>query len=354
MLWQALHSQSLWANYFRGKYIKGAHLTAVMFNNMSGLAKRSWSKAKHLILQHHKSVIGDGTNTSFWYDKWLGDFTLAEMASPPCRMDPKATVKDVLLQPPSAPSAFPNNGFPMHIANALRKLSLIPVKDMQICSLTINGNCTINSTFKQLCSNSGNQEIIPWARISSKWLPSKISNHIWKIMHNCLPTDSNIKRSGIALCSKCCCCTNPQVEDPTHLFKSSNMATYLWTHFRSKGISLHGTTISRFIQNIINTNPQNTMYGLFSLAVLGYGLWEIWLSINKARYDNQHTSNQALLYKVLYQVKQICSLAQLKEPPNRNWASHGHLSNSTQMGRPRKIMKQVVVVLSEITEEMCC
>lgn len=51
-----------------------------------------------------------------------------------------------------------------------------------------------------------------------KWLPSKISIHILKIMHNCLPTDSNIKRSGIALCSKCCCCTNPQVEDPTHLF----------------------------------------------------------------------------------------------------------------------------------------
>lgn len=98
MLWQALHSKTLWADFFRGKYIKGAHLSDVSFNKMHGVAKRSWDKAKQIILKHHRTVIRDGSNTNFWLDKWLGDFTLADMASTSNIMNPNATVKEILLQ----------------------------------------------------------------------------------------------------------------------------------------------------------------------------------------------------------------------------------------------------------------
>lgn len=58
------------------------------------------------------------------------------------------------------------------------------------------------------------------------------------------------------------------------------------------------------------------MFGLFTLAILGYGLWELWYSRNKAKFEGRYTTNQAILYKVLFQVKQCCSLADLKEPSN--------------------------------------
>lgn len=78
MLWQALHSNSLWADYFRAKYIRNCPLVKVQFKNMKGFERRSWITARNLIIQHKRVIIGDGSRTNFLYDRWLGNYTLPD------------------------------------------------------------------------------------------------------------------------------------------------------------------------------------------------------------------------------------------------------------------------------------
>lgn len=61
------------------------------------------------------------------------------------------------------------------------------------------------------------------------------------------------------------------------------------------------------------------MFGLFSLAAIGVGLWEIWCARNLAKYDGSIVSSQGILHKICYKVKEICQVTTLPE------ANLGHI-----------------------------
>ncbi|KAG2705714.1 hypothetical protein I3760_05G069400 [Carya illinoinensis] len=69
--WKLLSGNSLWADFFRGKYVRGKHLSLVDSNK----GTRFWKaigKSIPDILNNSQWLVRDG-NISFWYDTWDDD-----------------------------------------------------------------------------------------------------------------------------------------------------------------------------------------------------------------------------------------------------------------------------------------
>lgn len=313
MLWQALHSNSLWAEYFRAKYIRNCPLIQVQFTNMKGFERRRWITAKNLIIQHKRVIIGDGSRTSFWYDRWIGQHTLADFALADNTINPMLSVRDFIVQMNSEDTNWPNRFFTEEISTALKHVKLNQEHDLPAWSLSSSGNCSVSSTQKAISRNQETQTFNQWTSIWSPWLPSKISIHLWKIINKCLPLDCNIQKIGIPICSKCCCCKTPQTENYNHLFIFGDWASYIWTYFRSKGLQIEENSATSMILNNLCSTQKKSMFGLFGLAAVGVSMWEIWCARNSDKYDDSKTSCQGLLHKIRYKVKEICQISSLPE-----------------------------------------
>lgn len=60
-----------------------------------------------------------------------------------------------------------------------------------------------------------------WKRILSLSLTGAL---LWRLINDALPLDANMKRKGLQMSSKCCCCINGAEETRDHLFLHSEQA----------------------------------------------------------------------------------------------------------------------------------
>lgn len=244
MLWRALNSSSLWAVYFRAKYIGDSNPTEVSFRNMKGHMRIRWLPAYNFLQQHTKVVVGNGLSTNFWFDNWFGNSRLESYVPRDLIPNKKVTVSQCISNPTPEEYAFINNYLPTHIQNALRHVTLSLFPDKKVWSLSNSGNCLTSSIYKTSSSRDLASPILTsWSNIWSVWLPTKISVLIWKIINGCIPVDTNIQAAGIPFCSKCQCCNSPCVEDINHLFLRNESASHIWLFFRKFELQVDGSSI---------------------------------------------------------------------------------------------------------------
>lgn len=202
MLWRAMHTNSLWAVFFRAKHIQQSQIMEVTFKHMKGHGRRCWIQARNLIVQHKKVIIGDGSSTNFWVDTWLGNKPLQSYIPLDIIPNLKASVSHCIQQPTNEETQVIESFLPTDVLSAIKTTKLSQLQDKEIWSLSSSGHCVVSSVYKSTCSNSPALPQLPWSRLWSKWLPPKISLLLWKIINNCIPSDSNVQSLGIHMCSK--------------------------------------------------------------------------------------------------------------------------------------------------------
>lgn len=90
-----------------------------------------------------------------------------------------------------------------------------------------NGSGLFNlKKFREYISVTHVKEV--WGKkIWQEWIPEKITLFIWRLILNFLPVESNIKKLGINVVSRCVCCNHAE-ETPEHLFFKGDWAETLW------------------------------------------------------------------------------------------------------------------------------
>lgn len=300
MLWRALFSDSLWANFFRSKYIKHQHIMDVQFKNMKGHARKSWLQARDLIGKYQKVIIGDGESTNFWRDIWMGDQPLSSFLHDSVIPNKQSSVSKVLLHPSPDETECLNTYLPADIVRAINTTRLANVHDKKVWSLSASGHCDVSSIYK--ISGGSNQvfQLYPWTSIWSPQLPPRLSMLLWKILNNCLATDYKVQSIGIQLCSKCHCCTQPHRESLHHLFIESETASYIWSSLSNEGFLIEDrSSLKALILKSVTRYKTRTLYGLFSLAVISSSLSEIWAARNLARYEGKNTAKSYILHSII-------------------------------------------------------
>lgn len=103
-----------------------------------------------------------------------------------------------------------------------KNIKLSAMKDIIIQTTT--KSCTI------LCLHRG--DLILFDKfIWSRYLPSRISILLWRLMHNSLPTNAAVRRFNIPSVSKCLCYPlNPKAESTQHLLFASVTTGHILRH----------------------------------------------------------------------------------------------------------------------------
>ncbi|WMV26357.1 hypothetical protein MTR67_019742 [Solanum verrucosum] len=96
------------------------------------------------------------------------------------------------------------------------------------------GEFKVNSTYKLMDQTNPQTYCWPWKQIWRSRIPHKISCFIWLLAKEAAPTQDNLKKRGITLCSSCFLC-GEALETGNHLYTLQlwmiflNLKSISWT-----------------------------------------------------------------------------------------------------------------------------
>lgn len=150
-----------------------------------------------------------------------------------------------------------------------------------------NGTDSSSLTFKQAYLHLNPlQSVNPSAKLmwNSSIPPSK-SFLAWRIMHNKLPTDENLRNCGCTIVS-ICCLYGKMDESTHHLFFTCQFASYLWDWFSN--ITGCGIDLSSILSvlGLCNLNWSQQLRDVILAGVLNI-IWTVWSCRNSLRFDSK-------------------------------------------------------------------
>ncbi|XP_042964739.1 uncharacterized protein LOC122298962 [Carya illinoinensis] len=303
--WHLLQGHSLWADFFRGKYVQGSHLS--LLSPTKGT--RFWKAIVHCIpevLNNSKWLLKEG-NVSFWYDNWadggpIGDhFPVLERPSlrvKECQIDNgwDISLLERLVGPQKAEDLFQ--------FLATRKDGL----DILIWTRDKNGKFNTRSAWDCIRVRAPS---LPWANwIWHTHIPKKISIMMWKAYHNCLSVDEKIKNIGIPVVSKCNCCARGHMEDLNHVLCTGDFARCIWrlaaTHLGVHMGVFHTwkEQINFWFHRTCKSSQLRSIFGILPSIVS----WRLWDRHCKARVEDKVDSVQSVWHVIKLWIRRIMSL----------------------------------------------
>ncbi|MQM16291.1 hypothetical protein Taro_049247 [Colocasia esculenta] len=149
------------------------------------------------------------------------------------------------------------------------------------------------------------------------WHPTfyrRVAIFSWKLLYRAIPVDSRISDHGVAMVSRCSCCSEPSSEDLNHLFISSDLASKLWRWAASTlniQLSYQDNITSRLWHVMCQSNP-NTPHGFITVYSTMLILWEIWRSRRSLRFEGKKLSFDRKTHNIRYMLSLSLEAATFK------------------------------------------
>ncbi|XP_026443907.1 uncharacterized protein LOC113344070 [Papaver somniferum] len=282
-LWVSIRdSDKIWARFLRAKFFKN---NGNLIDYKLGSSVFPGIKLVFKFVQKHtRSIIGNGENTSLFFDNWCGDFSIAGKLGLSSKgpKDFQAKVSDITKDgswviPPSTRSLMVLCGIDME------KLPIIPGgEDYRIWDLDKKGVFSVKSA-KAAIKASG--EIQPAAILfNRKTVHPTLGVQYWKIwMGQCCATeDKMIKNTGRCMPSMCRLCRR-DCESLNHITWHCRFAKRGWV----------------WLTGLFNINPKEDLVNSYKAAKgrsrMIKDLWlvanlaittELWKTRNRNYFDN--------------------------------------------------------------------
>lgn len=214
LAWKVYTGNTLWTKLLRQKY--GSN-----FNQGAYTRQQSASALWRQIYPHFQNFeeigqwsVGQG-RISFWKDNWLGTILDKTNSS-------NITVQEGLLELEKWKPALTEDQW----FKAKAIVTDDQIKDELRCTLSPSGKFRIADYVKKYQRPKAKKwwSDIMWNKYSS----FRVNAFNWKIMRRAIPVDRNVQMRGIALVSRCVCCSNPKVETLEHLMIHSDIAKMVW------------------------------------------------------------------------------------------------------------------------------
>ncbi|WMV25830.1 hypothetical protein MTR67_019215 [Solanum verrucosum] len=200
-----------------------------------------WRAIRNLwpVLYHRTKVeVGDGSKTSFWEDKWNGSVHMKQL-------HPELFI---LCQHQQATVAtmWTGQGWNLFLRRNLQDWEIDEVaefqdsvgsfsnltekKDLLVWQNDTKGQFSVNSIYKELNKNAGQETEWPWKSIWKPKVPYKVNCFMWLLTKEAVLTHENLKKRGYQLASRCTLCEE-HAETINHLFLHCTWTEQLWRMF---------------------------------------------------------------------------------------------------------------------------
>ncbi|GJW78164.1 RNA-directed DNA polymerase, eukaryota [Tanacetum coccineum] len=217
---------SLWARVISALHGSSSQVLSASF---SSLWKSILNEVKSLkaqgvdLISHCKIRVGNGMNTSFWNDCWIGDSMLKHLFP---RLFALETIKDISVAdkfrvPITCSFRRPVRGGLEaqqldHLMGLIESTLLSNSEDGWVWDLNEDGVFRVKDVRNLL-----DETFLPKADTPTRWIksiPIKVNVFVWKALQDRLPTRSNLVRRNILIDSLSCPICDGEPEDSSHLF----------------------------------------------------------------------------------------------------------------------------------------
>ncbi|GJZ96009.1 RNA-directed DNA polymerase, eukaryota [Tanacetum coccineum] len=325
---------SLWCQVIRALYGSsvGSHPTHFSSNWCSIMRDLHKLKEKGFdFWSHCKKRIGNGTDTSFWSDCWIGDMPLR--AKFPrlfaLELDKEASVAIKLNSPVDI--SFRRNvrgGLEqqqMVVLNSmLEPVSLSNSCDRWFCDLTSDGDFRVKEV-----RNFIDDLFLPSQDAPTRWvkfIPIKVNVFAWRARQDCLPTRVNLVRRGINIESSICPVCSSCEEDINHILFRCDLAQLVlrricrWWDLDSNGWSSFQEWQSWLLSIRLSSKVKSLLEGVFFVA-----WWSIWRFRNRSIFEGNRPRRSEVFDDIVFCAFNWCNSRCRRVISWVDWLKNPHL-----------------------------
>ncbi|KAG7573766.1 Reverse transcriptase zinc-binding domain [Arabidopsis suecica] len=294
---------SLWADWHKHHHLQNDSFWSIKESTKFSWMWNSLLKLRPTAANFLKSIVGNGHNTSFWFDLWtpLGPIIklLGNTGPRALRLPLNSSVADACTdQGWSLPAPRSDEALALHIH--LTSIQ-IPRNDMfedYYCWETDGNKASSFSSAKTWQVLRPRQEKKDWAK--SVWFKGAVPKHafnMWVVHLNRLPTRQRMASWGLGVSPNCCICSALE-ESRDHLFLSCLFASQIWSMVFSRLDRRQGVFCSwSELLSWTRTQSQDAP-AILRKVVTQAVVFHIWKQRNNVLH-NQHSISPESIFKCL-------------------------------------------------------
>ncbi|GKE02796.1 RNA-directed DNA polymerase, eukaryota, reverse transcriptase zinc-binding domain protein, partial [Tanacetum coccineum] len=249
--------------------------------------------------------VGNGENSLFWDDVWIGDTTLKEQYPKVYALE---TCKSI-----SVANKFrrpPRGGVELHqynnLSSRLDSIQLPMIQDRWVWSLGGTGEFTTASARKFI-----DDKRLPKASYNTRWVkanPIKVNVLAWRIGLNKLPTRLNLSMRGLDIDSISCPICDEHSESTSHLFFSCSMVKDIlrkvsrWCDITIPDAQSYDEWLSWFLSLRLHSNSKIIMEGIFYIT-----WWHVWNFRNKTLFGSALSKKAVIFDDIVFRSFTWCN-----------------------------------------------
>jgi hypothetical protein len=261
--------------------------------------------------------VGNGVNTSFWYDTWVGESPLKDWFP---RLYSISTQKEVSV----ADMWYPTDGVAKwrllwrrrffvceetvleEMLEVINRVTLSNLPDKWGWKPENDADFTVKSVYNLVSILSSLDVLeVPWhakvfAGIWKSPTPSKVCGFVWQLLHNRTPTRSNLAKRNIIATGVDCVCPLCGAESETveHLFLYCTVTYQVWNDIFTWLKVPFGLPQSRFsiFHCLLSAGDPRSSKG--RLMICCAAVWVIWKFRNSVLFDNGNGTASELVERV--------------------------------------------------------
>lgn len=217
-----LTASSLWAEFFKAKYVRNGHLMGHVGRHQGS---KFWKSIKSNLpkVMDNSRVIVRGGNSSFWYDRWLASGPLA------------VRVEEIQNATLCIRECWDNNSWNIDLLTDLvgetvtadivhLGLRIWEGLERWVWESTTDGSFSIAMAWDRIRDKA---DLLPWPDwVWNSFLSKKVSLCVWRAWFNGLSVDDRVRKKGVSLASTCDCCSQKKQENVGHVLSSGQFARF--------------------------------------------------------------------------------------------------------------------------------
>jgi hypothetical protein len=294
LCWDLMHSKSHWFDILRNRFFTNNKPRA------SYIVSSIWpgvKKAFLVINQFSIWKVGDSKQISFWKDKWLST-CISDVISDTIDVGnlQNVMVEDIIVNGEWRIPHIVQQIAPF-LASEIRGLTIpsVPIPDSYIWEESISGLMSFKDAY---INRSSNSQPLPWCKLI--WSPVVQPARtlvLWRVFHNIIATDDNLRRRGFLMVS-CCSLCNQAYETSQHLFFECPFAIKWWNWLSSSIEFPLDISSPAALLSILDRNWSSQVKDLLISAITNI-VWLIWGCQHHLQLLN-HLQLQNLLCNAIY------------------------------------------------------
>ena len=307
LTWKLINSDEQWARIGRQRYLNKGQPKAHY------LTSSTWPGMKQhiqMVLNHSTWAVGNGKCIQFWTDKWM-DRSIAFHWNLPASLTSALSLKvaDCIVDGNWCIPAYVVHRDPA-LASQIHKITLLvdDIPDRLCWSSANDGELTNKIAYRTL---NGTGQSVPWAKlIWTPFIPPSRSFITWRLIHNKLPTDDNLRKRGCYIVSICCFCMQ-NAESSSHIFFACpvTMALLDWLS-KGTGAALDCSSCLHLISGTVASGGK--MVHQILTSAISHTIWTIWIERNQRYFHDKRQAMSSLFNSILAEVKLSHSLNLVK------------------------------------------